>query len=172
MKVNQLQQQQQQLHPQQQHLLLLPPFVVRRATHHNPVAIHLKNAGAAARCNIATKSVNERIGAQEATSKNANDWEKKKKKRRRGVAAAKTKKQQNKIFHFLIFDLGKKMKNLDIIKLVCFFQNDVGCLSLAKLLWKSAIEQRHLKIIHQFRRPPWYCSWVSFSRGRPRRVFF
>jgi hypothetical protein len=60
--------------------------------------------------------------------------EKKKKKRRGAVAAAKTKKQQNKIFHFLIFDLGKKMKNLDIIKLVCFFENDVGCLSLAKLL--------------------------------------
>jgi hypothetical protein len=64
--------QQQQLHPQRQQLLL-PPFVVRRATHHNPVGIHFENARAAARCNIATQSVNERIGVQEATSKSAND---------------------------------------------------------------------------------------------------
>jgi hypothetical protein len=68
MKINQLQ----HLNPQQQHLLL-PPFVVRRATNHNPVDIHFENAWAAARCNIATRSVNERIGVQEGTNKNAND---------------------------------------------------------------------------------------------------
>ena len=64
---------QQLLHPHQQHLLLLPPFVVRRATHHKPVGIHFKNARAAARCNTATKSANERIGVQGGTNKNAND---------------------------------------------------------------------------------------------------
>ena len=62
MKVIQLQQQ--QLHPQQQHLLF-PPFVVRHATNHNPVDIPFENARAAARCNIATRAVSERIGGQE-----------------------------------------------------------------------------------------------------------
>ena len=70
MKVNKLQQQ--QLHPQQQQLLL-PPFAVRRATNHNPVDTNSIDAWAAARCNIATRSANERIGVQEATNKNAND---------------------------------------------------------------------------------------------------
>ena len=57
------------LHPHQ-HLLL--PFVVRRATHHNPVDTPFENAWAAARCNIATKSANERIGVvQEGTNTNA-----------------------------------------------------------------------------------------------------
>jgi len=62
---------QQLLHPQQQHLL--PPFVVRRATTHNPMAKDFKNARAAARFNIATRTVNERIGVQEDTNKNASD---------------------------------------------------------------------------------------------------
>jgi hypothetical protein len=61
----------QQLHPQHQHLLLL--FVVRRATNHNPVDTPFENAKAAARCNIATQSVNARIGVQEGTNKNVND---------------------------------------------------------------------------------------------------
>ena len=56
---------------QQQHLLL--PFLVRRATNHNPVDTPFENARAAARCNIATKSANERIGVQEGTNKNASD---------------------------------------------------------------------------------------------------
>ena len=63
---------QQLLHPPSK-LLLFLPFVVRRATNHNPVGRPFQNAGAAARCNIATKSANERIGVQEGTNKSAND---------------------------------------------------------------------------------------------------
>ena len=63
---------QQLLHPQQQHHLL-PPLVVRRATHHNPVGTPFENAWAAARCNTATRTANERIGVQGGTNKSAND---------------------------------------------------------------------------------------------------
>ena len=59
------------LHPHQ--CLLLLSFVVRRATNHNPAHVNSINAWAATRCNIATKIVNERIGKEEATNKNAND---------------------------------------------------------------------------------------------------
>ena len=90
---------QQPLHPQQQHLL--PPFVVRRATNHNPVDIPFENAWAAARCNIATRSANERIGEQEDISKNVSDdkIEKEERKKERRAAAVKIK-NQNKIFDF------------------------------------------------------------------------
>ena len=115
MKVNQLPVQQQQLHPQQQqHYMYLPPFVVRRATNHNLVGTPFGDARAAARCNIATKSANERIGVQEDTNKNANGWEKKKKqrkkqRRREAAAAAKTNNQnQHKSFIWYL------KKNLEI----------------------------------------------------------
>ena len=85
--------QQQQLDPQQQQHLL-PPYVVRRATNHNPVDIHFENARAAVRCNIATKTANERIGEQEATNKNANDF-KKKDGRTEGEQQPRNKKSQN-----------------------------------------------------------------------------
>ena len=85
--------QQQQLDQQQQQHLL-PPYVVRRATNHNPVDIHFENAKAATRCNIATKTANERIGEQEATIKNANDF-KKKDGRTEGEQQPRNKKSQN-----------------------------------------------------------------------------
>ena len=74
------QRQQPQLLPLPRLLLLLLPFVVLRATQHNPVDTPFENARAVARCNIATKSANERIGVQEATNKNASDWERREKK--------------------------------------------------------------------------------------------
>ena len=99
---------QQQLHPQQQQLLL-PPFAVRRATNHNPVDRHFENAWAAARCNIATKSANERIGVQEGTNKNVKDSKRREKKRTgaqaavaEAVAVARINNQNNaasKYFH-------------------------------------------------------------------------
>ena len=54
-------------------LLLLLSFVVRRATDHNPLDKDFQNAGAAARCNIATQNANERIGVLGGTTKNAHD---------------------------------------------------------------------------------------------------
>jgi len=67
------QRQQAQLLPLPRFLLPLLPFVVRRATNHNPVDRSFENARAAARCNIATRTANERIGVQVGTNKSAND---------------------------------------------------------------------------------------------------
>ena len=66
------------------------------------MAKHFQNARAAARCNIATKSANERIGVQEGTksTKNANDWVRRKEgeQKQSSIRSQNTVKNHNEIF--------------------------------------------------------------------------
>ena len=148
---------QQLLHPPQQQLplpTLLPTFVVRLATNHNPVDRHFENAGAAAQCNIATKSVNERIGAQAGTNKSANDWERRK-RRRRGAAAKIKHQNQHKIFH-----LVKISRN----NLCILFQN------IGYSRWREAVS-----LLASMPRVCMSCCWVvemySNDAGEAKQAF-